>query len=175
MAVEKIPFFQFASSAPKTPPKTTTTVTADPEDCPFTTSKSLNKDDSLIPTHTEATQAANLIQEPLTVLYRKAKTNKSNKTFIEMSFIKKISLKMNTVIKYLESSLTPAEPDNVGMILKAINELHASIQSLDQKLTPSKMTEDPPSPKTYANVTKANQLPPSEPRNPKFTPPKPQQ
>jgi hypothetical protein len=67
MEAEKIPpFFQFeASSAPKT---TTATVTVDPEDCPF--------DGSLIPTRAKATKAANLVQEPLAALYRKAKTNK---------------------------------------------------------------------------------------------------
>jgi hypothetical protein len=91
-----------------------------------------------------------------------------------MSFIKEIGQKMNTVIKYLESSSTPSptEPDNTSTILKAINELRTSIQGLDQKLTSAKMimTEDPPSPKTYANATKANRLPPSEPRNLKPTP-----
>jgi hypothetical protein len=54
--------------------------------------------------HTEATKQANLVQETLVEIYKKAKTNKVNKTFIEVASLSEIHHKMNQVIQYLESN-----------------------------------------------------------------------
>jgi chemotaxis protein histidine kinase CheA len=70
--------------------------------------------------HAEATKQANLVQETRVEIYRKAKTNKVNKTFVKVASLREICHKMNQVIQYLESSAShttrSTEPDNIKAI-----------------------------------------------------------
>jgi hypothetical protein len=168
---------------------TAKTTTADLKNCLPTNNEPPNKEllprDSTNP-HTEVTKQANLVQESLHVIYTKAKANKVNKTHIEVSLLKEIGTKINTIIEYLElntpastpAAPSPSEPNNA--ILKAINELQTGMKRLEEnylaisapiaKTTSSVKTSPVKTSlaKSYASITKAtlptilNPSPPSQ-------------
>jgi hypothetical protein len=82
---------------------------------------------------------ANLVQETLFAIYQKAKTNKVNKIFIEVSSLKDICYKMNAIIEYLESNpprqtyashpagTSPSKSKPNNAVFKAINDFCTNI------------------------------------------------